>query len=115
MLSVRKDLGLPSYRFPDPVDLEVSLFDVLRKDVDISFFIDTNRIKDYLENRNVGTEAVRYVITDHYLTREEIDRIQHDGTFEPDYDKNLLVVNSNINNCCDETKSDIQQLSLFDF
>lgn len=115
MLSVRKDLGLPSYRFPDPVDLKVSLFDVLRKDVDISFFIDTNRIKDYLENRNVGTEAVRYVITDHYLTREEIDRIQHDGTFKPDYDKNLLVVNSNINNCCDETKSDIQQLSLFDF
>lgn len=115
MLSVRKDLGLPSYRFPEPVKLEFSLFDILRKDADISFFIDTNRIKDYLEDRNADTEAARYVITDHYLTKEEVVKIQQDVSFEPDYDKSLLVVNSNINSICNETKRDIQQLSLFDF
>ena len=48
MLSVRKDLGLPPFRFPRPVRLERSIADVLEPDVDPRYFLRPESVGSFL-------------------------------------------------------------------
>lgn len=97
MLSVRKDLGLPPFRFPRPVRLERSIADVLEPDVDPRYFLRPESVVSFLtknepkqreqtgacsqsaESRGSSAKANEeqgsrflYMTTDHVPTAEEI-------------------------------------------
>ncbi len=74
MLSVRRDLGLPTYQFPKPFKLESKVADVL-EDVNeqIYFLNPTNVIKFLQMNETDKASHIVYAQTDHKLTDEEIN------------------------------------------
>ena len=97
MVSVRKDLGLPPFRFPRPVRLERSIADVMEPDVDPRYFLRPESVVSFLtknepqqreqtgacsqsaESRGSSAKANEeqgsrflYMTTDHVPTAEEI-------------------------------------------
>lgn len=77
MLSVRRDLGLPPYRFPKTFKLLKSIADVLDEEVDESYFLNPNSVILFLQTNEADKSAdIFYAPTDHKLTDEEIAEIR---------------------------------------
>ena len=74
MLSVRKDLDMPRYRFPKPYPLTTCIADNLEEDVDENYFLSTESVIKFLE-KNDDADGVRYMVTDHKFTEEELKEI----------------------------------------
>lgn len=71
MVSVRKDLGLPPFRFPRPVRLERSIADVLEPDVDPRYFLRPESVVSFL-TKNETDGKFMYMTTDHEPSPDEI-------------------------------------------
>lgn len=77
MLSVRRDLGLPPYRFPKTFKLLKSIADVLDEEVDESYFLNPDSVILFLQTNEADKSAdIFYAPTDHKLTDEEIAEIR---------------------------------------
>lgn len=77
MLSVRRDLGLPSYRFPKHFKLLKCIADVLDEEVDESYFLREDSVILFLQTNEADKSAdIFYAATDHKLTDEEIAAIR---------------------------------------
>lgn len=80
MLSVRKDLDMPTYRFPKGFKLMKCIADVLDEDVDSSYFLKPEAVINFLKkNETDATAEIYYTVTDHKLTNEEIVAIRKSG------------------------------------
>lgn len=74
MLSVRRDLGLPTYHFPKPFPLQGKVADVLEDVTEQIYFLNpTNVIKFLQMNETDKATHIVYAQTDHKLTDEEIN------------------------------------------
>ena len=74
MLSVRRDLGLPTYHFPKPFPLQSKIADVLEDVSEQIYFLNpTNVIKFLQMNETDKAAHIVYAQTDHKLTDEEIN------------------------------------------
>lgn len=74
MLSVRRDLGLPTYHFPKPFPLQGKVADVLEDVTEQIYFLNpTNVIKFLQMNETDKAAHIVYAQTDHKLTDEEIN------------------------------------------
>ena len=73
MLSVRRDLGLPVYRFPKSFKLLKCIADVLDEEVDESYFLKPDSVIKFLQTNEADKSAhIIYVYTDHKLSDDEI-------------------------------------------
>lgn len=80
MLSVRKDLNLPIYRFPKPFRLLKCIADILDEDVPESYFLKPDSvIKFFQTNEADKNAAICYAYTDHKLSNQEIARIRKEN------------------------------------
>ena len=74
MVSVRADLLQGTqYEFPRPFPLDKCIADILEEDVDERFFLKPDSVIKFLTvNEADDGSEIRYVVTDHKLSDEEI-------------------------------------------
>lgn len=77
MVSIRRDLDISSYTFPNPFKLSTRLADVLQEDVNDSYFLKPTSVIKFLQtNEEDKGKGIIYRETDHYLSDEEINAIR---------------------------------------
>lgn len=77
MLSVRKDLDLPDYTFPEGYPLDKSVAELLNDEVDDSYFLRGDTVIKFLQKNETSNDAdIIYVETEHFLSMEEIASIK---------------------------------------
>lgn len=80
MLSVRRDLDLPRYRFPKSFKLLKCIADILDEDVPQSYFLKPDSVIKFLQNNEADQDAaICYAYTDHKLSDDEIIRIRKEN------------------------------------
>ena len=82
MLSVRNDLGRKSFKFPEPWELDKTLADVLEDDVEQQFFLADSMVEKFLKNNENEGEDMVYMVTDHFLSPEEIENAIKEGNHD---------------------------------
>ena len=75
MVSVRNDLDINSFFFPDPLELQANLADVLEEEVDGRFFLQDDMVEKFLRNNEKQDDEFIYKVTDHFLSEEEINSL----------------------------------------
>lgn len=75
MVSVRNDLDIDSFFFPDPLELQATLADVLEEEVDGRFFLQDEMVEKFLRNNEKQDDEFIYKVTDHFLSEEEINSL----------------------------------------
>lgn len=77
MLSVRKDLNLPTFVFPKPFTLNCEVADYLDDVTDEKYYLQPEAVIKFLQfNEEDKSSGIRYVYTDKKLTDEQIKQIQ---------------------------------------
>ena len=80
MLSVRRDLNLPRYRFPKPFRLLKCIADILDEEVDESYFLKPDSVIKFLQTNETDKDSpICYTVTDHKLSDEEIAAIRKEN------------------------------------
>lgn len=78
MLSVRKDLNLPTFVFPKPFPLAEEVADYLDDVTDTKYYLQPEAVIKFLQfNEEDKSSGIRYVYTDKKLTNEQIKKIQN--------------------------------------
>jgi len=74
MVSIRADLlGNTQYEFPRPFELDRCIADILEENVDERFFLKPDSVIKFLTvNEASDADQIRYIVTDHKLSDEEI-------------------------------------------
>lgn len=79
MLSVRRDLGLPRYRFPKPFRLVKCIADILDEEVPESYYLKPDSVIKFLQTNEADQSAdIFYTVTDHKLSDAEIAQIRRE-------------------------------------
>lgn len=85
MLSVRNDLNLPTYRFPEPIPLTKVVADELQEDVSKDYFLRPEGVIKFLQRNSADQgDGIIYTITDHFLTDEEIIHLRNNPPSDQD-------------------------------
>lgn len=85
MLSVRNDLNLPAYRFPEPIPLTKVVADELQEDVSKDYFLRPEGVIKFLQrNSHEQGDGIIYTITDHFLTDDEIIHLRNNPPSDQD-------------------------------
>lgn len=75
MVSVRNDIERDTFKFPSPWKLDTVLADVLEEDADSNFFLRDEMVQKFLKNNEKEEDDMVYVVTDKFLTKEDVDEI----------------------------------------
>lgn len=78
MLSVRRDLGLPAFKFPSPLPLTKEVSDYLEETDDLIYFLSPENVIKFLHiNETDKNGEFIYAETDHRLSEQEIQHYRN--------------------------------------
>lgn len=78
MLSVRKNLNLPTFVFPKPFPLTCEVADYLQDEADECYYLQPEAVIKFLQfNEGEHDKGIHYVYTDRKLSNEQIKQIQN--------------------------------------
>lgn len=78
MLSVRRDLGLPAFKFPSPLPLTKEVSDYLEETDDLIYFLSPENVIKFLQiNETDKNGEFIYAETDHRLSEQEIQHYRN--------------------------------------
>lgn len=77
MLSVRKDLQLPPFTFPEPFELKSEVADILEEDVSQAYYLNPENVIKFLQaNEDEKGQGIIYRHTDRKYSDEELAEIR---------------------------------------